>query len=87
MEDIPKGNWLVMPPSSKEAKQEASWVAPTWLYTLLDQALLHTAFQPAVNPVKLQAALSRRNEDGVKRPQLWALSSAGRGAPDEMVLC
>eukprot|EP00971_Amphidinium_carterae_P200681 3982304-Amphidinium_carterae.1 len=39
-----------------------------WLITLLDQALLHTAFQPAVNPVKLQAALSQRHADGVKRP-------------------
>eukprot|EP00971_Amphidinium_carterae_P257903 5119403-Amphidinium_carterae.1 len=68
MEDIPKGNWLVMPPSSKETKQDASWVAPPWLYTLLDQALYHTAFQPAVNPVKLQAALSKRCEVGVKRP-------------------
>eukprot|EP00971_Amphidinium_carterae_P335506 6471405-Amphidinium_carterae.1 len=68
MEDIPKGHWLIVPPSSKESRQNASWVAPAWLFTLLDQALLHTAFQPAVNPVKSQAALSQRRADGVKRP-------------------
>eukprot|EP00971_Amphidinium_carterae_P279106 5540615-Amphidinium_carterae.1 len=68
MEDLPKGHWYVRPPSSIETKQEASWIAPSWLYTLLDQALQHTAFQPAVNPVKLQAALSQRNADGAKRP-------------------
>eukprot|EP00971_Amphidinium_carterae_P285193 5661473-Amphidinium_carterae.1 len=61
MDDIPKGNWIVMPPTSKEAKQDATWVAPAWLYTLLDQALLQAAFQPAVNPVKLQATLARRH--------------------------
>eukprot|EP00971_Amphidinium_carterae_P262693 5211199-Amphidinium_carterae.1 len=68
MEDIPKGHWLLVPPCRHETKQAAAWGAPVWLYALLEQALVHPEFQPAVNPVKLQAALSQRHSQGVKRP-------------------
>eukprot|EP00971_Amphidinium_carterae_P053775 1058930-Amphidinium_carterae.2 len=68
MQDIPKGQWALASHCSKDSKQEAAWVAPSWLYTLLEQALVHTAFQPAVNPVKLQAAILQRQKHGVKRP-------------------